>query len=73
MQAAKTLIRLGVCPSSSETLLGANAILLVLSRGGSFMPYAKKKDADQTVHQCLCKISVKPVDASFQNFKTLVM
>ena len=30
-----TLIRLGGCPGWSESLLGAHAILLVLSRGGS--------------------------------------
>ena len=32
---AKTLIRLGGCPGWSESSLGAHAILLVLSRGGS--------------------------------------
>ena len=33
---AKTLIRLGGCPGWSESSLGAHAILLVLSRCGSF-------------------------------------
>ena len=36
MQRAKTLIRLGGCPGRSESSLGAHAILLVLSRGGSY-------------------------------------
>ena len=36
MQTAKTLIRLGRCPGWSESSLGAHAILLVLSRGGSY-------------------------------------
>ena len=36
MWTAKTLIRLGRCPGWSESLLGAHAILLVLSWGGSF-------------------------------------
>ena len=36
MRTAKTLIRLGGCPGWSESLLGAHAILLVLSWGGSF-------------------------------------
>ena len=36
MRTAKTLIRLGGCPDWSESSLGAYAILLVLSRGGSF-------------------------------------
>ena len=35
MRTAKTLIRLGGCPGWSESLLGAHAIMLVLSRGGS--------------------------------------
>ena len=35
MWAPKTLIRLGRCPGWSESLLGAHAILLVLSWGGS--------------------------------------
>ena len=35
----KTLIRLGGCPGWSESSLGAYAILLVLSRGGSVMFY----------------------------------
>ena len=34
---AKTLIRLGGCPGWSESLLGAYAILLVLSWGGSYV------------------------------------
>ena len=34
---AKTLIRLGGCPGWSESSLGAHAILLVLSWGGSFV------------------------------------
>ena len=33
---AKTLIRLGRCPGWSESSLGAHAILLVLSQGGSY-------------------------------------
>ena len=36
MRTAKTLLRLGGCPGCSESLLGAHAILLVLSRGGSY-------------------------------------
>ena len=35
MRTAKTLIRLGGCPGWSESSLGAHAILLVLSSGGS--------------------------------------
>ena len=35
MQTAKTLIRLGGCPGWSESSLGAHAILLILSWGGS--------------------------------------
>ena len=35
MRTAKTLIRLGECPVWSESSLGAHAILLVLSQGGS--------------------------------------
>ena len=35
MRTAKTLIRLGGCPGWSESSLGAHAILLVLSWGGS--------------------------------------
>ena len=35
MRTAKTLIRLGGCPGWSESLPGAHATLLVLSRGGS--------------------------------------
>ena len=35
MWTPKTLIRLGRCPGWSESLLGAHAILLVLSWGGS--------------------------------------
>ena len=35
MRTANTLIRLGGCPGWSESSLGAHAILLVLSRGGS--------------------------------------
>ena len=38
MRTAKTLIRLGGCPGWSESSLGAHAILLVLSWGGSFLP-----------------------------------
>ena len=37
MWTAKTLIRLGGCPGWSESSLGAHAILLVLSWGGSIM------------------------------------
>ena len=37
MQTGKTLIRLGGCPGWSESSLGAHAILLVLSQGGSYM------------------------------------
>ena len=33
---AKTLIRLGRCPGSSESSMGAHVILLVLSCAGSF-------------------------------------
>ena len=39
---AKTLIRLGRCPGWSESLLGSHAILLVLSRGGSFILWSSK-------------------------------
>ena len=38
MRTAKTLIRLGGCPGWSESLLGAHAISLVLSWGGSNVP-----------------------------------
>ena len=37
MRIAKALIRLGGCPGWSESSLGAYAILLVLSRGGSYV------------------------------------
>ena len=37
MRTAKTLIRLGRCPGWSECSLGAHAILLVLSWGGSIV------------------------------------
>ena len=37
MRTAKTLIRLGGCPGWSESSLGAHAILLVLSWGGSYV------------------------------------
>ena len=37
MRTAKTLIRLGGSPGWSESSLGAHAILLVLSRGGSYI------------------------------------
>ena len=37
MRTAKTLIRLGGCPGWSVSSLGAHAILLVLSRGGSII------------------------------------
>ena len=36
MRTVKTLIRLGGCPGWSESSLGAHAILLVLSLGGSY-------------------------------------
>ena len=36
MRTVKTLIRLGGCPGWSESLLGAHAILLILSWGSSF-------------------------------------
>ena len=36
MRTTKTLIRLGGCPGWSESSLGAHAILLVLTWGGSF-------------------------------------
>ena len=36
MRTVKTLIRLGECPGWSESSLGAHAILLVLSWGGSY-------------------------------------
>ena len=36
---AKTLIRLGGCPGWSESSLGAHAILLVLSRCGSYFTW----------------------------------
>ena len=39
MRTVKTLIRLGGCPGWSETLLGAHAILLVLSWGGSVIGF----------------------------------
>ena len=38
MRTAKTLTRLGGCPGWSESSLGAQVILLVLSCGGSDMP-----------------------------------
>ena len=37
MRTAKNLIRLGGCPGCSESSLGEHAILLVLSRGGSYV------------------------------------
>ena len=36
LSAQQRLIRLGRCPGCSESLLGAHAILLILSCGGSF-------------------------------------
>ena len=47
MQTAKTLIRSGGCPGWSESSLGAHAILLVLSWGGSFI---KDKKSDLPTH-----------------------
>ena len=46
----RRLIRLGKCPGWSESLLGAHAILLVLSWGGSFITIVSLVD---TVHQLL--------------------
>ena len=42
---AKTLIRLGWCPGWSESLLGAQVILCVLSCGGSYMSHVPTKPA----------------------------
>ena len=42
MWTAKTLVRLGGCPGWSESLLGAHAILLVLSWGCSFLFYLQQ-------------------------------
>ena len=41
---AKTLIRLGGCPGWSESLLGAQAILLVLSWGGFIVDLTYSKE-----------------------------
>ena len=46
----RRLIRLGKCPGWSESLLGAHAILLVLSWGGSVITIVSLVD---TVHQLL--------------------
>ena len=44
MRTAKTLIRLDGCPGRSESLLGAHAILLVLSCGGSITKFPVHKN-----------------------------
>ena len=46
IRTAKTLIRLGECPGWSESLLGAHAILLVLSWGGWYADICDKKQID---------------------------
>ena len=52
MRTAKTLIRLGGCPDWSESSLGAHAILLVLTCGGSFR---KKKHTHTHTHIVNCR------------------
>ena len=48
MRTAKTMIKLGGCPGGSESSLGAQVILLVLSCGGSrvmhFLPSNSIRD-----------------------------
>ena len=43
LRTAKTLIRLGGCPGWSEFSVGAHAILLVLSWGGSYSDHCHKE------------------------------
>ena len=59
IQTAKTLTRLSRCPGWSESSLGAHAILLVLSWGGSFRQQ-QNKGADQThwMHKLIWAIVV---------------
>ena len=52
----KTLIRLGGCPGWSESSLGTHAILLVLSRGGSYSVYLVPPGADKFF--CMTSIQI---------------
>ena len=66
MRTAKTLVRLGGCSGWSESSLGAHAILLVLSRGGSiivpqfvdslFWEYLETEKIIRIVHKCEVRI-----------------
>ena len=76
MRAAKTLIRLGECPGWSESSLGAHAILLVLSWGGSFREDIHAHKAVVLIHpSVICLIDfVHELHMKFsysRNFKTL--
>ena len=51
LSAQRRLIRLVGCPGWSESSLGAHAILLVLSWGGSYMP-SKSKKFGHSEHFC---------------------
>ena len=58
----KTLIRLGRCPGWFESSLGAHAILLVLSRGGSFSVLGRNPDwsfseVDRRCQNCCSRIA----------------
>ena len=75
---AKTLTRLGRCPGGSESLFGAQVILLVLSCCGSTykMIYARIEAYDQPRHPyspiSLCDYIVKDVQA-IQTFKVFTI
>ena len=53
MRTAKTLIRLGGCPGWSESSLGAQVSLLVLSRGGSFLSWVAVNKVGSTLSKLI--------------------
>ena len=78
---AKTQISLGGCPGLSESSLGAHAISLVLSRGGSFVSLgvsslfhifavfrvftANRVDPDQVLHSAVTDMVLQCLQSSF--------
>ena len=63
-RAAKTLIRLGWCPGWSESSLGAQVILLVLSCGGSYMSHVTTKPAFGVCDQLSLKLACSATETS---------
>ena len=61
---AKTLIRLGWCPGWSESSLGAQVILLVLSCGSSYMSHVKTKSAFGVCDQLRFKTACSTTETS---------